>query len=203
MRICITNEFNYIQISWDILNKIFITKISFRAGVNRNRFLFRHFISYASRDRKRQKNLLYNCCFWYCQSVFIINNVLCDNWNIYHVCIFYGFDSLNHLFAQLDASFLLPVPDGFPLKKCRWLLCVCENFCMWIIVKKKKFHPRSTSSVFFLSYWFLLTFCFLFESLISKPSFLLLLLTTHTPRYFNELHLFFMLSFIHFFILKI
>lgn len=154
------------QMSRDInFNTLFIAKILFRAAVTRNRFLFRHFIWYASRDRKRQKMLLYNCCFWYCQSVFIINNVLCDNWNIYHVCYFLRSRFPKSSLRSTQCLFCLNVPDGFPLKKCRWLLCVCEDVCMWIIVKKE----ISPSKHFecFLFCWFLLTFCFLY-SLISR-----------------------------------
>lgn len=127
--------------------------------------------------------------FRYCQSNSIINNALCDNWNIYHVCCFLRSPtSLNHFSVASRStrccrfSVSTRHPRSVFLKAATFLVLCVNNR-----KSDEHFHPRSTSSDFFL-----LT-CR--NDLLRPPS-----RTAH--RYFNELCLFFMLSLIHFFILK-
>lgn len=56
----------------------------------------------------------------------------------------FGCFSLNHFFSQLGSMPLATI-DTMSSKKNRFLVSVC----MWTKIVKKKFHPRSTSSVFY------------------------------------------------------
>lgn len=96
--------------------------------------------------------------FRYCQSNSIINNALCDNWNIYHVCCFLRSPtSLNHFSVASRStrccrfSISTRHPRSVFLKAAPFLVLCVNNRN-----SDEHFHPRSTSSDFFsadLSQW--------------------------------------------------
>lgn len=96
--------------------------------------------------------------FRYCQSVSIINNALCDNWNIYHVCCFFSTvaDFPKSSFCRFLLSSLLPFQLNILLvlhissEEEATFLCACgEVLCVDCRKNAENFHPRSTSSDFF------------------------------------------------------
>lgn len=105
--------------------------------------------------------------FGYCQSVFIINNVLYDNWNIYHVCYFLRSRFPKSFFCLLAAyRFLFP----FFLKKC--LPFVYIMWRSWYVSNRKKINSPSKHFQRFLFFcWFLLTFCFLASQILLARSY--------------------------------
>lgn len=130
--------------------------------------------------------------------------------------IFYGLStSLNHLslspLAQLAASSNIFFPLSIRILCFRFLSISVprrsvslpfvkhvEKFCMWIIVKREISPSKHSQrfAIFFcadFSLSRLWSLFFIFASIHPRTH-------THKTRYFNELHLFFMLSFIHFFL---
>lgn len=140
--------------------KNMIPNISYRVKITRDRFLFRHItwcLSAEGSEQKKATTYIFIIVVLGCQSVFIINNVLCDNWNIYHVCCFLRSRiPLNHLFlVRRSIRCLVFLLFYFiPSKKCRRLPFVFHvKFRHVNNRKKKNFTLKALRAIF------LLTFC--------------------------------------------
>lgn len=143
----------------------------------------------------------YNCCFpGIVNPFFIINNVLCDNSNIYHVllCFFTVSISLKSFFSAAADFFLLLF---IFLCLSSWLIALSPYVSNSVTLsegenKSIKFIPKISFLMCLFVCRFYADFCFQPSTFLIPP-----LQYSHNDcspctRYFNELlHLFFYLSF--------